>query len=406
MDFLPILSTLRRHKIAASLIVLQIALTCAIVCNAVFLIRERLDKMNQPTGIAEDEIVRIELAGIGKDTDAKAVTETDLAALRALPHVKAAAVTDMIPLTNSSWNTNISTSEDFLASGINAATYAGSSDLAKTLGVQIVAGRDFNPDEFVDLDGVMTEKTPPPTILITRALAERLFGGKDAVGQKLYGWGKTPAIVVGVIDRLERPNEIGGPTGGGLSAIFPIRMPFNTASNYILRVEPGHQADVLAAAQAALDKVDPNRITLEHQTFAEIRAKYFQADRAMAWLLVGVCIALVLITALGIVGLASFWVQQRTRQIGIRRALGASRGQILRYFQTENFVLATIGIVVGMALAYGINLWLMDAYKVARLPAEFLPLGAILLWVLGQIAVLGPALRAAAVPPAVATRTV
>jgi putative ABC transport system permease protein len=119
-----------------------------------------------------------------------------------------------------------------------------------------------------------------------------------------------------------------------------------------------------------------------------------------------VCVALLVITALGIVGLASFWVQQRTRQIGIRRALGASRGQILRYFQTENFILATLGIVLGMILAYAINVWLMDAYKVPRLPAEFLPFGAILLWGLGQIAVLGPAMRAAAVPPAVATRTV
>src|SRR5207253_2916059 len=147
-------------------------------------------------------------------------------------------------------------------------------------------------------------------------------------------------------------------------------------------------------------------IVLGKQTFAEVRAEYFKDDRAMAWLLVGVCVAILVITALGIVGLASFWVQQRTRQIGIRRALGATRGDILRYFQTENFILATLGTVLGMAMAYAINLWLVDAYHVARLPAMFLPIGAIVLWLLGQVAVLGPALRAAAVPPAVATRTV
>jgi putative ABC transport system permease protein len=112
------------------------------------------------------------------------------------------------------------------------------------------------------------------------------------------------------------------------------------------------------------------------------------------------------ITALGIVGLASFWVQQRTRQIGIRRALGATRRDILAYFHTENFILATFGIVLGMGLAYALNLWLMDKYGVPRLPAEFLPIGAVLLWFLGQIAVVGPALRASAIPPAIATRTV
>ena len=137
-----------------------------------------------------------------------------------------------------------------------------------------------------------------------------------------------------------------------------------------------------------------------------MRADYYRQDRAMAWLLVAVIVALLVVTALGIVGLASFWVAQRTKQIGVRRALGATRGQILRYFQTENFLLATIGIVLGMLMAYGINQLLMERYELPRLPALYLPVGALALWMLGQIAVFGPARRAAAVPPAVATRSV
>jgi putative ABC transport system permease protein len=126
----------------------------------------------------------------------------------------------------------------------------------------------------------------------------------------------------------------------------------------------------------------------------------------MVWLLVAVCVALLVVTALGVVGLASFWVQQRTKQIGVRRALGATRGQILRYFQTENFLLATLGIVVGMLLAYGLNQLLMERYELNRLPLTYLPIGAVVLWLLGQIAVFWPARRAATVPPAVATRSV
>ncbi|HMB43694.1 MAG TPA: FtsX-like permease family protein, partial [Luteimonas sp.] len=129
-------------------------------------------------------------------------------------------------------------------------------------------------------------------------------------------------------------------------------------------------------------------------------------DRSMVWLLIAVCVALLVVTALGIVGLASFWVQQRTKQIGVRRALGATRGQILRYFQTENFLLATIGIVFGMLMAYGINQLLMSKYELPRLPAIYLPVGAVALWLLGQLSVFGPARRAASVPPAVATRSV
>jgi putative ABC transport system permease protein len=126
----------------------------------------------------------------------------------------------------------------------------------------------------------------------------------------------------------------------------------------------------------------------------------------MAGLLVGVCAALLIVTALGIVGLGSFWVAQRRRQIGVRRALGATRGNILRYFQTENFLLATIGIALGMLFAWVINLFLMHHYELPRLPLAYLPIGAIALWLIGQAAVLGPAMRASAVPPVVATRSV
>lgn len=80
----------------------------------------------------------------------------------------------------------------------------------------------------------------------------------------------------------------------------------------------------------------------------------------------------------------------------------AHRGDILRYFQTENFLIVSGGIV----LAFGLNLTLMKYYELARLPLYYLPIGALVLWALGQLAVLGPALRAAAVPPVVATRSI
>ncbi|MGH8115748.1 MAG: ABC transporter permease, partial [Rhodanobacteraceae bacterium] len=95
---------------------------------------------------------------------------------------------------------------------------------------------------------------------------------------------------------------------------------------------------------------------------------------------------------------------QRRRQIGIRRAVGATRAHLLHYFQTENFLLSTAGVVIGVILAYGANLYLMTHYQLDRMPWYYLPASAVALWILGQLAVLGPALRAANVPPVVATR--
>ena len=198
-----------------------------------------------------------------------------------------------------------------------------------------------------------------------------------------------------------RPSEQGGPAEHEFSLIFPINVPYTLGGNYLLRTEPGRRDEVLKAAVDALKRNGPNRIVLDDntKTMEALRQDYYRQDRSMVWLLVSVCIALLVVTALGIVGLASFWVQQRTKQIGVRRALGATRGQILRYFQTENFLLATLGIALGMMMAYGINLLLMERYELPRLPAMYLPVGAILLWLLGQVAVFGPARRAASVPP-------
>jgi putative ABC transport system permease protein len=183
-------------------------------------------------------------------------------------------------------------------------------------------------------------------------------------------------------------------------------MTVGEGASYVLRTAPQDRQRVIKTAVAALKKLDPKRVVTEQRTLDDARVEFFQGDRAMTSLLVGVIVALLLVTGLGIVGLASFWVAQRRRTIGVRRALGATRADIVHYFQTENFLLATIGIVLGMVLAYGINLLLMLHYELSRMPWMYFPIGALALWLIGQVAVLGPALRAAQVPPVVATRTV
>ena len=404
MDILPILSTLRRHKTAAALIVLEIALSCAIICNAVFLISTRLERMDRVTGLAETELVRLGITGIGRDDDAELKSRDDIAALRAIPGVTTATSTNQIPFGNSSWNSSINLTADQAVPSMNAALYMGDEQLLETFGLRLVAGRDFAANEYVTWKA-LTEPgstVKVPAVILTRAAAENLFPDSTAIGQRIYV-NDDPLVIVGLVEHLIRPSDSGGPAEAQFSMILPVRV---AAGTYVLRTSPERRDEVQAAAVAALDRINPNRIITDQSFFTRMRDDYYRQDRAMAWLLVTVCIALLVVTALGIVGLASFWVQQRTKQIGIRRALGATRGQILRYFQTENLLLATLGIVLGMLLAYGINLLLMQHYELPRLPAMYLPIGAVALWLLGQIAVFGPARRAAQVPPAVATRSV
>jgi putative ABC transport system permease protein len=137
----------------------------------------------------------------------------------------------------------------------------------------------------------------------------------------------------------------------------------------------------------------------------EARAEAYRDDRGLAVILGVVCAALLAVTAFGIVGLTSYWVAQRRRQIGIRRALGATRRAIMRYFQTENLFIASTAAVLGVALAIALNLWMVNSFEMARLHLSYALAGAVVVLLLGQLAVLWPALRAASVPPALATRS-
>ena len=407
MAIRPILSTLRRHKTTALLVVLEIALTCAIVCNAVFLVTQRIDRIHMPSGVAEHELIQVSMADIGKTPDEHARTLTDLAALRAIPGVIQVASVNQVPFGRSSNNSGVKLDPKQNKPTLNATNYYGE-NVGQTLGVQLVEGRLLQPEDYVKLSEAAKAfkagkaEGLPRIVVISQPMAERLFPGQSALGKSIWLGSEVPLQVVGVVKYLVRPS-----IWNDAEAQYSMMIPMSVDDNqYLIRTAPDQRERVLAAAMATLKKNNPQRIFWQKRTWDEVRYKFFDSDRAMTGLLIGVCVALLIVTALGIVGLGSFWVAQRRRQIGVRRALGATRGHILRYFQTENFLLATIGIALGMVLAYGVNLFLMVHYELPRLPAIYFPIGALALWLIGQAAVLGPAMRAAAVPPVVATRSV
>lgn len=406
MEIRPILSTLLRHKTAAALIVLEIALSCAIICNALFIVSERIETMSLPSGMDEDRLVEIALSGIGEGTDAEARTAEDIATLRGVAGVESVAIVNQLPFQTSSWNTQLATSQEPDALKSGAAQYMTGENTLKTMGLKLIAGRDFNADEYKSFETLKNDPssvTQGSSTIITQAMARKLFPAGDAIGKTVYT-ANIPMTIVGVVETLRRPRVMDNDRD--MSALFPWRLNFNNGGRFLLRVSDASRRDeVIKQAVAALDRNDPNRLVRRDRSFEEGRAEFFADDRDMVGMLVAVSVLLLLVTALGIVGLGSFWVQQRTKQIGIRRALGATRGQILRYFQTENFLLASIGIVIGMLLAYMLNHLLMSRYELPRLPLIYLPIGAVTLWLLGQIAVFGPARGAASIPPAIATRS-
>jgi len=413
MEIRPIISTLRRHKLTAVLLTLQVAFTCAIVCNVAFMVANRVRQVSLPSGLDESDLSVIHSTGIGQDAEKNpwAQHEADLAALRAIPGVESVvAVSYALPLNKNESSYGTCPSKQALDRAmqimsmhgtgcIEPSMYNGSPGLIATLGLDLVAGRDFRSDEYV-----LGQKTPPVAI-ISRALAQHLFPDQNALGKELYV-GHRIIRVVGIVGTLLRPN-LHGPGTNYDSMVWP-QKPDSPGSDYVMRSKPQDRERILQAAKAALLKVNPSRIITPKymQTYTQVRAQYFQRDTTMIGLLLASALGLLFVTALGITGLANFWVGQRTRSIGIRRAIGATRADILRYFQTENFLIVTGGVVLGVLLAIGLNLLLMKHYELPRLPLWYLPIGAAALWLLGQLSVLAPALRASNVPPVVATRSV
>src|SRR6185312_3066300 len=143
-------------------------------------------------------------------------------------------------------------------------------------------------------------------------------------------------------------------------------------------------------AQERMRIIDPKDGLLD---YAQIRKRAYDSDRGMAILMGIISAALLAITAAGIVGLTSFWVGQR-------------RKQILHYFLTENLLIGLGGVMVGAVLAIGINLWMVTRFEMDRMSLVYVGVGILALLLLGQGAVFAPALRASRVSPVEATRSV
>lgn len=403
MEIRPILSALMRSKVSMILIGLQVALTLAIVCNALFIIGQRLERMDRPSGMNEADTFTFSSTGFDAGFDVNATQLADLTLLRQTPGVIDATTSNSTPLSNGGWSSGISLQPNQKTATANSTFYIVDSHATNTFGVNLVAGRDFKPEEIESM--TFGDSVRPKVIIVTRALADKLFPDGDALGNQVYLDENPPtSTIIGIVEHLQQPWVHSDTIDN--STFIPGYMPYGNSTRYLVRTEPGRRDEVIRDVEKSLSEANRGRIIGKIVTLEQTRKDAYQGDRAMSIILGIVIVALLAITALGIVGMASFWVAQRTRQIGTRRALGATRRDILRYFQTENFIITSFGLLVGAVLAYAFSLWLMSSYQSPKLPWYYVPIGFVCLWTLGQLAVLGPALRASRVPPAVATRSV
>jgi putative ABC transport system permease protein len=182
--------------------------------------------------------------------------------------------------------------------------------------------------------------------------------------------------------------------------------PLYTTNDYIIGVEPGMRDELLPIIEQKLGESNRQRVVKSVRTLEDMAARSYRRDRGMAIILTLVITLLIGLTVLVIAGLSSFHVTQRTRQIGTRRALGATRMHIVREFVLENWLVSTAGAALGAVLTVIVAYWLEVSFEMPRLDWRYLPAGVVILWAVSSLAVFEPARRAASVPPAIATRSV
>jgi putative ABC transport system permease protein len=410
MEIRPILSALLRSKTGPILVAVQVALSLAILANAFYIVQVRQAVSARSSGIVnEQDVLALQIRPLqrGGHEEQLAFQARQAAALRAVPGVMSVASASQMPLSRSGNYTSLAVDRKQIKQSATASTYRSADSMIKTWGLQLVEGRDFLPNEVPLVDQSVSDEFPKVAI-ITRALGEKLWPGSSSfVGKTVYfGTGESArdVRVVGVIAKLQTPGAQIDYVGES-SILIPLRSTGGKTENFTLRAEPGQLDRVSKEAEAAVRAASPTPVIVRIRSMNEFRTSRYRADNALAWMLVAVSVLLLLVTASGIVGMASLWVTQRRKQIGVRRALGARRVDILRYFVTENIMITSVGVFSGVVLALGLNHLLVSQLEMARLPAGYLIGGAVVFWALGIIAVYGPAWRAASISPATATRS-
>jgi predicted permease len=387
----------RRSRLQSTLVAAQVALAIvSLVCAGLF-VRGVQRAQSVDTGFGDPDGVLLAntslyLAGYGSDSAGLPVLDRLLAEVRGLPGVRSASVATMVPLGFGGWSSSSMDVEGYEFrpdENTTIAWSAVSSDYFETVRTPVLRGRGVTAE---DLRGSL------PVAVVNETFARRYWPGQDPLGRHIVLDGR-PRTVVGLsrdtkfqwLDQPARP-----------VAYFPIQQEY--ASRFTLHVRAaGDPHQIQQALRQAFERVDPNLPFNDVRTFAEnMTSVTFLQDLGAAMLTAFGLLALVL-AAIGLYGVLSYSVAQRTREMGVRIAIGASRRDVLALVVGKAMRLTAIGLGVGVVLAAGAGQLLRSQiFGVSPLdPATFVGV-IVLLATVAFLAAWLPARRAARVDPIIA----
>jgi predicted permease len=386
---------LERFRARSVFVVVQVALSALLMVCALLFGRSlrHAGEIDPGFAVGGVEVVGLDLRLGGYDEPrGREFAQRLMSRIEALPGLEAAASARVVPLTGEREGGRAWLPDDYGDErAIDASQNIVTPGYFRTLGLPLIAGRNFTASDRTDA---------PAVAIVNETLARRAWPGETAVGKRLVlGVSRRPIEIVGVV-RAAKYRTIGEPPNPFF--YVPAAQRYETVAWILLR-PTGPSA--VPQVRAVIREMDPNLPIVQAASLAEMTAFTLFPQRLAAWLAAIVSTIGVLLAALGVYGVTAYHVNQRTREIGVRLALGALRGQVLGLILRHAGRLAVVGTTCGLAIAAVLTRLLEGMlYGVRPLDPVSFAGGAIVLGALAFIASLVPATRAASINPVDALR--
>jgi putative ABC transport system permease protein len=400
----------QRQRVRSGLVVAQVALALLLLAGAGLTLKSFRNAQNAPLGFNPENILVADvlLPKARYDTDEKVAHFNDqlVERIRALPGVEAAALGSNIPFDDNEWDSSFHITGtppyppgEKPEAEVNFVT----PDYFRVMRMPLLRGRAFSANDRAN---------QPRSVIIDESLAQKYFPGKDPIGQQIDDnqsdeKNPPPLTIVGVVPRTrnEAPGQDNVEQYHWPQMIFAAEQMPNRSNVLLVRVKSGNPLALVPAIKRELQALDPDQAFADISTMENNIAKSLGSRRMMMSLLAAFAAIALLLASVGLYGVMALTVTQRTRELGVRFALGASRGDVLRLVLGQGAVLVGLGLAAGSLGAFVTSRALRSVlYDVAALDTAAM-IGAMLaLSLVAFIACFLPARRASLVDPIEALR--
>lgn len=395
MSFFLLFKVLFSRKVVTGLLLLQLAMTLALLLNSILLAKQTHQQLNQPTGLDVDNTLLVQLkptmASLRVYPALEELLNRQLDAVRAMPGVIAAAYTNQSAILQGGNNGNVYIDgEEDRTNQPSVPMYFVSKDFFNVLNSDVLQGE--LPQHSVSLDNPVQ-----PDVVITKSLADKLFAGKPAVGHQLNR-GRVAAVISDFYGQRHGTNI--------MFNNIQVAPPYGVDWGYgiLLRVQPGQAENVRQQVDKVLRNVEPNIEILHVRTLAEQYQRLYRNEYGLATLLALLSALMLLVTMVSSYSSTHFHALKRQQEIGVKRALGASKKVIFLELLSENWLCTAIGALFGIGCALLLNKALSQVITIPALDLYLPLLASLILLVCVTVATWYPAAIATRISPATATK--